>query len=280
MAKDGIFWQGEWIQPGEKEALAIKRLISVLKQSSSGKTILALAANKDPNFESLIHIGDSSITESTYSRTYSLLDGSESFQLKHKIYLDKRLSLAEAVFDLSHELTHFSLKEVMNPYGHEFSQAAFIRHGIEGIGGELDAFEYECTVAKELEQNFAHFPIHQLCNKYWSRNGFNREEAKMDYYVVGSFKVPKKLLDFFPEIKKENEVVFVSSYAKMPYPLAFFQEYNDTKIAVCKNNERKLQLISSQGRELASKQLEQEAKKLQKHKKVFCQKESTNLIKQ
>lgn len=262
-------WHKPWTNKLSDDQ-AIERLFKLLETTSTGKEILRLAAIKDPDFRSHISVGANSLTESTYSRTYSLDDGAETVTLHHRIFLGKHLSLADAVVDLGHELTHFALREVMNPYQENFEYKIFVRKGIEGNGGELDAFEQECLLAKEFEKKSNAFPEHRLCRKYWGSNeGFDRELARKDFYAVGKFPISDELKEAIPELEN-REVVFVSAFAKMPYPMALDREFRDTRVRVCENNGRKMQLMSAHGRGPSSVVRQEETKRLQMYRELYC----------
>jgi hypothetical protein len=236
-------WQGPW--------KGIPELVPILRSVPQGREVLDKALAKDPAVLKKIKIGQSSYTESTYARTYSLLDGKEKIELLHEITLNRKLPLSDAVVDLAHELVHFTEKEMLDPYKPGFELGQFVRMGIEGQGGELQALERECKVAWALQQEFAHFPSHRLCAPYrLPGDGFNREQARRDYYALGSWypRASKDLLQAAPLVSRKG-VIFTSSYARKPYPIALAEEFASTKEAACANNRKKYRLISSQAEE-------------------------------
>ena len=260
-------WRAPW--------KGLPELLVLLGSVPEGEAILARAKEKDPNFLDHIHVGRASYTESTFARTYSLLDGKEKIELRHEITLSERLPLGEAVADLAHELVHFAEKEMLDPYKPGFSLREFVRKGIEGQGGELAALEQECHVAWNLEKAFRHYPRHRLCAPYRKTNGsFDLARARSDYYALGRWerRAPDALLNSFPEISDRN-VVFTSSFARKPYPIALAEEFETTRSAACENNRKKYRLISAQaetGRAPDMDLLARERRRLKTYDRLYC----------
>ena len=260
-------WNASWESVGQ--------LAEILRSLPEGRKVLEAAERKDPSVLKRIKAGRASFTESTFSRTYSLVDGKEQIRLRHEITLNNRLKLSDAVVDLAHELLHFSEKGMLDPYRPGFELEQFVRNGIEGEGGELPALEVECRVAWALERSDASFPRHRLCERYRQKGDlFNRKIAQRDYYSVGTwYQEAKSLLhDVVPELNEAN-VVFTSSYAKKPYPLALAEEFAATRRTACLNNRRKYRLIASQAegeRSPASVELMRERMRLKAYDKLYC----------
>ncbi len=168
-------WTRRWSETSE--------LVEILRQVPAGRRVLDAAKKKDPAFLSKLKLGSASYTESTFSRTYSLIDGHEQIGLRHEVTLNQGLALSDAVVDLAHELVHFTEKGMLDPYRPGFELSQFIRNGIEGEGGELAALAVECEVAWSLETKFEKFPVHVLCERYRrTGNVFRRAAAQRDYY--------------------------------------------------------------------------------------------------
>lgn len=264
MAEDP-YWKGPW--------KGIPELIGVLEEIPEGRVLVKKAEAKDPQFRARLNPGEASFTESTFIRTYSLLDGKEEIILKHEVTLNKHLPLSEAVVDLAHELVHFTEKGMLDPYKKGFALKEFVKQGIEGAGGELFALEKECQVAWALESKFQNYPKHQLCAPYrQANNTFHLERARRDYYSVGLWhsRANSKLLGSLPI--NDSKTVFTSSYAGKPYPIALTEEFEATKKAACENNRKKFRLIAAQAgtRSPASSLLHRERMELQKYDKEFC----------
>lgn len=275
MAKEprSFDWSASWE--------SVKQLGEILRSVPEGRSVLEAAERKDPSVLTRIKAGRASFTESTFSRTYSLVDGKEQIRLRHEITLNNRLKLADAVVDLAHELLHFSEKGMLDPYRSGFELEQFVRNGIEGAGGELPALEVECQVAWALERSDPRFPRHRLCERYRQKGDlFHRTAARRDYYAVGTWYQETKALlqDVVPELN-EAKVVFTSSYASKPYPLALAEEFAATRRTACLNNRRKYRLIAAQSdgdRAPASVELMRERMRLKAYDKLYCGSETSN----
>ena len=253
----------------------LPELLAVLGSVPEGESILARAKEKDPNFLDRIQLGSASFTESTFARSYSLLDGKEKIELRHEVTLNRRLPLGEAVVDLAHELVHFTEKAMLDPYKPGFELKEFIRRGIEGPGGELTALRSECLVAWALEKRYRNYPRHQLCAPYRAADGsFRRDQALADYYALGRWmsRAPASLIDAIPNLSSDP-VVFTSSYARKPYPIALTEEFEATREAACANNRKKYRLIAAQaegGRAPAGDLLARERRRLKTYDRLYC----------
>lgn len=263
-------WNGGWRN--------VSQLVKVLSSVPEGQAVLAQARKKNARFLRHVKPGRASFTESTFSRSYSLLDGKEQVQTNHEVTISQSLSLADAAVDLAHELVHFSEKQMLDPYGAGFTRKRFVVQGIEGQGGELDALAKECGVAWALERKYKNFPRHLLCQRYRGQgNVFQREQARRDYYALGAWQrfATDRLRKELPDLHA-GEVVFTSSYAEKPYPLALAEEFASTRAAACANNRRKYRLISAQaqsGRVPASLALVQERMRLKSYERLYCSSE-------
>jgi hypothetical protein len=258
----------------EKTWRGLPELESILRSVPEGREVLERAQRKDPGCLDQVKRGNASFTESTFSRSYSLLDGKEETSIHHEVTLNLHLSLADAVVDLAHELVHYTEKGMLDPYQDGFELEHFIRNGIEGEGGELKALAVECRVAWALERTYKTYPRHRLCESYrLSGDKFFREKARQDYYALGSWlsRAEAALRKALPELSG-RPVVFTSSYAAKPYPLALAEEFGNTRRAACQNNRRKYRLISSQAidRAPASAVLLQERVRLRTYDKLYC----------
>jgi hypothetical protein len=272
--QERAWWQSNWSGDAAE-------IFALLAESQEGAILIEKAKKKDPQILRTITVGDSSITESTFLRSYSLLDGKEKYNLQHAIQLNRYSTRANAVLDLAHELTHFNQRIPLNPYKDDLNAVEFIRHGIEGEGGELDAFEKECRVAWEMEKKYPAMPVSESCSPYKRREGqFDRSYASRDFYKVGTW--ISELTEVKEEMSELSEelVVFRSSHAKKPYPLALLGEYYQTVATACQNNERKAQLIREQsGRMPASIKaghLQKELKKIERYLLERCSQKINN----
>lgn len=259
---------------------SVDELSLVLKAVPSGRALWQRALGRDPQLSSRIRRARSSFTESTYLRSYRVNDATGVVSLRHEIFLGEKLTLAEAVLDLAHELHHYLHRQVMNPYDASLRPEDFVRGGIEGVGGELEAFEAECRIAWELTVRYDGFPDHPLCGRYRvGDSGFHRERARLDYYAVGDALpgLRGKLMD--PErglpLLHDAGVVFRSGHAGVAYPLALVREFSDTVASACRNDERKARMIAAHGgRAPATLQpaLQQEQKRILDFQRQRCRK--------
>lgn len=230
----------------------IDELLDFVHDTRFGQKLVKTALAKNPTFREHIALGDNSVTETVFSRSYVLETGREELVVENYLKLNERLSRRDLVWDLAHELTHFVYRRPPNPYAHNGTLTEFIREGIEGKGGELDAFESECLVSWELERKWR-APRHELCERYrkseakgGSRREFNRALARLDYYRVGPYeKQLARLRPHFPELSKAP-VIFSSSLEKAPYPMALIREFSVVRKTACANNLRKQELIALQ----------------------------------
>jgi hypothetical protein len=262
-------WRAHW--------KGLPELLAVLGTVPEGQAILEAAREKDPNFLDHIHKGEASYTESTFARSYSLLDGREHIELRHEITLNRRLPLGEAVVDLAHELVHFTEKAMLDPYKPGFELKEFVKKGIEGPGGELVALRGECEVAWALGKKYEFYPPHRLCAPYRQGDKFHEAKARRDYYALGRWlrRAPESLTGAVPELTDEP-VVFTSSYARKPYPIALTEEFEATREAACENNRKKYRLIAAQaenGRAPAGNLLAQERRRLKTYERLYCRPE-------
>lgn len=248
------WWTETWIgtdATAAEERVQLYELLRVLKQTKFGDRLLKAAFQRYPKFYNRISIGDRSFTESTYSRTYSLKDGSEELEIENHLTINRGLSRIDAVFDIAHELVHFLFRKPSNPYRMEFSMPEFVRHGIEGTGGELQAFEAECRVAWELERKVK-IDSHRLCTRYKVTTpgkrfiAFDRAKAGRDFYSVGNYYITLQGLQIeLPQLNNDKPT-FISSLEESPYPYALIQEFVNVRKMACENNARKAELIQQQ----------------------------------
>lgn len=294
---DPDWWQASWAaetNDPDQDRQSLYNLLRIVKSTKFGRKVIKIAFDRYPKFYERISIGDRSFTESTYSRTYSLKDGSEELMIENHLTISRNLSRIDAVYDLTHELVHFLFRKPHNPYKMEFSMPEFVRHGIEGKGGELQAFEAECRLAWELEKK-AKVEPHRLCEKYRlairekeqpkrslaSRilSLFARDKAAKDFYSVGNYFVTLQGLQIeLPKLSNENPI-FISSLENSPYPYALIQEFVNVRKMACENNVRKARLIQQQaarardGRDPTAdaNSLSKEYKRLSKYFRRHCQ---------
>lgn len=279
------WWHARWLGPAATKAETereIRQMLEILGTTKAGADLIQAAKSREPQFLRRLTVGPNSLTETVFSRSFSLEDGSESLEVENFLRLNRNLSRRDLVLDLGHELTHFVYRSPANPYGEHHSLRDFIREGIEGEGGELDAFRMECLVSWELEKT-RDLPVHEICARYRrAENGgelaFARERARAEYYNVGRYyRSLAPLKKYFPELN-EGVVVFSSSLQKAPYPYALVKEYAFVRKVACENNQRKAKLIATQSARLkksrvpaaAIENLSRERLRLEQYARTNC----------
>lgn len=254
-----IPWDHKWTTAfGENsEKQAIKIMLSTLERSPTAKKLIAKAKFKAKlrknNLENLISVGSVSITDSTVVRRFSSQSPTiVSYEHQLKIYLNKDLSLKDAILDLAHELEHFAHRAEANPYEHSKSLHEFIVEMIEGEGGEGAAVYKECMIAEEL------FGLSYMrkssCLKLKENDHYQWSLVVENFYRVGEFfdeftkhfrpsdgrnPASDLVTNYFPQLAKKQPV-FISSAYGMPYPLAAIMEYNKIEQTVCQNEHKRL----------------------------------------
>ena len=181
------------------------------------------------------------------------------FESKSKIFIDKNLGLKEAILDLAHELTHFSLRSTFNPYSVSFSAKEFVISTVEGRGGEVEAFLVECSVFQDLfpKEDF----LRSNCNKVIDPDSGKiiKKKGVEQFYKVGEFFKPfKKEMENhglneqdFP-LLNGGKAIFYSSVYGLPYPLAALREYESVQKKVCQNNKNRLNLFKGTNLKLSA----------------------------
>jgi len=255
-----------WTTIKDDENSSIRELVKVLKRSPTGKKIIALAEKKaleqGESFWEVISPGEGSLTDTTLVRKFSPSNPDAiKYEMKSKVYLNRNLSVKNALLDMAHELTHFSLRESFNPYNPKFGLKDFITSTVEGRGGEVEAYLIECQVLFEV------FPNDQRgsnCSRVVDENSgtVNKGKGVKEFYHLGRYfsvftnslkKHDLALTDF--NASSKGRAHFISSAYGLPYPLAAIQEYEAIMSRVCQNDERRLSLMRQKvSREPASGQ--------------------------
>jgi len=250
-----IDYKKKWTRLYSKERESIQKLLKILKKSSTGRKIFALAQRKAfKNGNELIDLiegGRVSLTDTTLVRKFSPASPEKIFlSTRSKIYLDRSLKVVDVLLDLSHELTHYALRDQFNPYKRTFHLKKFVKEMIEGKGGEVEAYLIECRVFKELFPRI--FEKRSNCRKIYNKDlgYFSRKKSVLKFYQVGKYleKFRDELNSFelavsdFPQISGKPSFFISSSYG-LPYPLAAIREYSSILKRVCRNDLKRLQLL-------------------------------------
>ena len=255
-----VDYKEKWTRLYPTEREAIKKLLTILKKSSTGKRIISLAKKKAAkNGRRLIDIiegGRVSLTDTTLVRKFSPSSPEKVYlSTRSKIFLDRNLKVLDILLDLSHELTHYALRNQFNPYKKTFQLKKFVKEMIEGRGGEVEAYLIECRVYKELFPKL--FDSSSSCSQIYNNelDYFSRKKSILKFYQVGKYMDEfRNELDFyelgasdFPQISSKPSFFISSSYG-LPYPLAAIKEYSSIIKRVCRNDLKRLQLLEKKFR--------------------------------
>ena len=254
----------QWTHFSKNKRLNIQNILKKLAKSETGKSLIKKASEKAKaqglTLYDIIDVGSGSLTDTTLIRRFDRHHIEKiTYETNSKVFINKELSMTDAILDLAHELTHYVYRAHFNPYVKNFSLAQFIKGTIEGEGGEVQAFLSECMVQKELfgGTNNSRYNCKKIIDQ--DSGKLSRQIATKRFYQVGnyfeSFKSvlqKYKLTHYFPELSSKKES-FVSSAYGIPYPVAAFEEYISVLNKACENDKRRLALLKdSQGRVPAS----------------------------
>ncbi|MFZ4712120.1 MAG: hypothetical protein ACOYL6_00275 [Bacteriovoracaceae bacterium] len=244
-----------WDKVSKNSEQNVRYLIELLKKSHTGTRLLKeatmKAAQSGETIFDVLKAGEGSLTDTTLVRKFSQFNPHEiAYETKSKVYINRDLSLLDALLDTAHELTHYTYRSAFNPYTYKMTVNDFIASTIEGTGGEVDAFMMECKVLFEL------FPT-QLssrhnCRKIQESGGsFSRTLAVQEFYKVGSYlPVFEKELSRFKTKTTDTQVSqdsisFISSAYGAPYPLAAVREYMAVMSKVCENDKKRFAFMEA-----------------------------------
>jgi hypothetical protein len=251
---ENVSLSSNWSKISKNSEQNVRYLIEVLKRTHTGTRLLKeaslKAAHSGETIFDILKPGDGSLTDTTLVRKFSQFNPHEIvYETRSKVYINRDLTMLDAVLDTAHELTHFTYRSPFNPYTYKMSVNDFITSTIEGTGGEVDAFMMECKVLFEL------FPT-QLgsrnnCRKIQEGGSFSRTKAIQEFYKVGSY-----LADFEKELSRfkasssdtqvtQDNISFISSAYGAPYPLAAVREYMAVMSKVCENDKKRFAYVDA-----------------------------------
>lgn len=242
-----------WTDLEKTEIDSFRRLIDLLEKSTTARKILSKAyticGGEKGLLEKCVESGEGSLTDFSLSRKYSQSDPTKmEHVVSKKVILNRNLRIMDAVMDLIHELTHFSLKVPYNPYVDNFTAKTFINETIQGVGGEVDAFSTECKVLRELSP-YA-FDRHSQCQVLLDDKGrISRAKAIKSFWQVGEYfnkfneECESMGIDLVFELLTDKDIAFTSAAYDYPYPLAALLEYQMVKEQSCKNDFTRLKIM-------------------------------------
>lgn len=244
-----------WIKIRKTEKAGIVELVELLKKSKTGAFIFSkavkMAGQQGMTISEILKVGSGSLTDTTLVRKFSPSRPHHiTYESKSWIYINRNLSVVDAVLDLAHELTHFSYRTPFNPYLGDFSLKDFMTSTVEGRGGEVDAYLIECRVQSEL------FPKinsgRSNCAKVTdpATGKLSKKLGVKEFYRIGSYHAvfQQKMMRYKV---KENELPFItatrpnfiSSAYGTPYPVAAIAEYESIMSRACENDWKRLSIV-------------------------------------
>lgn len=249
--------QKSWTSLGRTHEQSFKILFDILDRSASAREIVARAKRKASEqglrLIDILQVGDVSVCDMTLVRRFSPTDPSKiTYESVSKVYLNRHLKVLDGALDLVHELTHYSMRDVFNPYQENFTLPEFMASTIEGRGGEVDAYMVECQVLSELAPRLER--NHSVCQKIRdpSTAKLSRFHAAKEFYKVGDdykqfWKVAKRHKfdkgEVFPVT--DDDATFVSSVSNTSYPLAALLDYEKIVKRSCDNDLRRIASFNS-----------------------------------
>lgn len=247
-------YSDRWAYIAKNEEDSLQELIQLLRTSKTGRKVLAMATKKARSYglelNDVIHPGDGSLTDTTLIRRFSPGNPDEvAYESRSKVYINRNLSVKNAILDMAHELVHFSLREAFNPYQGNFGLKGFVVSTVEGRGGEVEAYLVECQVHIELFPN-----VDSNCKKVISETT-GRVDKTLG--IEAFYQMGRYYSIFVNTLKKHNlstkdfsfagkdHADFISSAYGLPYPLAAVHEYESIMQKVCHNDEKRLAIMKN-----------------------------------
>src|SRR3989339_799290 len=241
-----------WILIHKDPQEAIRLLFSTLQKSKIGREIAkqakAKAGQHGKTLLDVVRPGKTSICDTTLVRRFSKSNPDQVvYESESIVYLDRNLSVINAIVDLAHELTHYIYKTPFNPYKLNFTVKEFIQSTIEGKGGEVEAYIAECGVLYDLFPQEA--AQHSNCEKIVDTNSnkFSKKKGIVAFYKIGQqfSEFKGQLKDYGVEAAafihlSEEAPMFISSAYDRPYPEAAFLEYRSIMQRACENDFQRL----------------------------------------
>ncbi len=247
-------YSDRWVKIAKTEKEAMAELFRLLERSETGRKVLKLSRKKASSYgktlEELVEVGEGSLTDTTLVRKFSPSNPHAiEYESRSKVIINRNNSVKNAVLDLVHELTHFSMREPFNPYQAPFGLEDFIVSTVEGRGGEVEAYLVECKVLIEL---FKKYQNQSNCHRVMdpSTGRVSKGRGVFEFYqlgqYLGSFKNSLKKHSVQPQkfsSSSGNTAHFISSAYGLPYPLAAIYEYESIMERVCVNDSKRLALM-------------------------------------
>lgn len=244
----------KWTTIANTEEESLSELFKILERSKTGAKIIARSESKALSYgktlKELVFAGEGSLTDTTLVRKFSPSNPDEVvYESRSKVYVNRNLTVKNALLDLAHELTHFALREPFNPYKSPFGLKDFITSTVEGKGGEVEAYLVECQVLFEIfKKGTNQTNCHRVIDP--SSGRVNKNRGVHEFYQLGRF-----YSTFHNSLRKHDVkpssfgatsrggAHFISSAYGLPYPLAAVHEYEAIMERVCQNDNRRLAIM-------------------------------------
>jgi hypothetical protein len=234
--------------------------LSLLKKTVRGSQILKQAEQMRIPLE----LGDVSRTDVTASRMAG--GKAEPFRFNVRVVISREKEPVFQAMDLAHELIH-AFGPKVNPFDPQLDPLTYVRRGIEGPGGEVEAIRSECAVGRELldagtqklqVKGDSLQLVKARCVAAWKSKDEPLKWVK-NFYNLGHFHddfvstVSTLNLTTEERIRWRGQVgtrspMFSSAVTHKPYPLALLEEYIQITRQVCEKAKDRIR----SGRSLAS----------------------------
>lgn len=234
--------------------------MSLLRKTNRGSQLLKKAEQMNIPVEA----GDVSRTDLTASRVSG--GKGEPFQFQVRVIISREKDPLFQAMDLAHELIH-AFGPKVNPFDPGLDPLSYIRRGIEGPGGEVEAIRSECAVGREfLDAGAAKLQVKSdsllllkaRCLSAWKSKDEPLKWVK-NFYNLGHFHndfmstVNTLNLTYDEKLRWRGQVgtrspMFSSAVTHKPYPLALLEEYIQITRQVCDKAKERIH----SGRSLAS----------------------------
>ncbi len=208
--------------------------------------------------------GEVSRTDVTASRMSG--GKGDPFQFQVRVVISREKEPLFQAMDLAHELIH-ALGPKLNPFDPSLDPLTYVRRGIEGPGGEVEAIRSECAVGREFLDAGAEklqvkadslLLLKARCLSAWKSKDEPLKWVK-NFYNLGHFHndfistVNTLSLTSEERVRWRGQVgirspMFSSAVTHKPYPLALLEEYIQITRQVCEKARDRVR----SGRNLAS----------------------------
>ena len=228
----------------------LDKAVAMLEATKTGAAELARAR------ELRIPIIAGQVSKTDITATRVMIGNEEKLTYQTEVMVAQDKEAAFQALDLAHELVH-ATNPKNNPFDPSLNLADYVKHGIEGAGGEAQAIAAECKAGQEMiEQTGATAlktdtiqTIKARCQFVW-KTVPQDSKWKQSFYHLGNH-----YGEFLSQVAglhlKENEKadwrdkveskspMFASAVAHKPYPLALLEEYVEITKRVCEKTKLK-----------------------------------------